>query len=353
LNARFRWVVCQLDELRKCLKAESLQRTLKSLPKTLDDTYSRILCNIDEQYSQDAFKILQWLAYSARPVSIEEVAEVIAVDIESNPRFNPEGRIRDSRDILTICSSLVTIAASSIDDELGNTNETGELRLAHFSVKEYLISDRIGMGKASHYGVTKDANENIASTCLAYLLHLDGSALRTSTSLDMFPLAKYAAQYWTRHAQLAWKEKEAITVEQLSMELLSVKKDTYLNCIRIFNPDRPWDTETMITYDNVVLPLYYVSLTGLFKLVQLLLEKGAEVNAQGGFLGNALQAASDRGHEATVRLLLEKGAEVNAQGGEFGNALQAASDRGHEATVRLLLEKGAIKSFNHPTLPPP
>ena len=47
------------------------------------------------------------------------------------------------------------------------------------------------------------------------------------------------------------------------------------------------------------------------------------------------------GHEAVVRLLLEKGADVNAQGGQYGNALQAASYRGHEAVVRLLLKSGA------------
>ena len=75
--------------------------------------------------------------------------------------------------------------------------------------------------------------------------------------------------------------------------------------------------------------------------MKLLLEKGAEVNAQGGKYGNALQAASYLDHEAIVKLLLEKGAKVNAQGGEYGNALQAASYLGHEAIVKLLLEKGA------------
>jgi ankyrin repeat protein len=58
--------------------------------------------------------------------------------------------------------------------------------------------------------------------------------------------------------------------------------------------------------------------------VQLLLGAGAEVNAQGGSYGNALQAASFVGHEGMVRLLLEAGADVHAQGGQYGNALQAA-----------------------------
>ena len=50
-------------------------------------------------------------------------------------------------------------------------------------------------------------------------------------------------------------------------------------------------------------------------MVELLLSKGADVNAQGGDYGNALQAASDGGHEKVVELLLSKGADVNAQGG--------------------------------------
>ena len=56
----------------------------------------------------------------------------------------------------------------------------------------------------------------------------------------------------------------------------------------------------------------------------MLLENGAEVNAEGGEYGNALQAASLGGNEAFLKLLLENGAEVNAKGGYFGNTIQAA-----------------------------
>ena len=70
--------------------------------------------------------------------------------------------------------------------------------------------------------------------------------------------------------------------------------------------------------------------------VEVLLELGATVNAQGGRYGNALQAASYRGHDKIVQMLLDKGADVNAQGGTYGNALQAASSGGHDKIVQML-----------------
>ena len=78
-------------------------------------------------------------------------------------------------------------------------------------------------------------------------------------------------------------------------------------------------------------------------MVQLLLDKGADINAQGGEYGNALQAASFNNNEKVVQLLLDKGANINAQGGEYGNALQAASASYGECkeVVQLLLDNGA------------
>jgi hypothetical protein len=40
-------------------------------------------------------------------------------------------------------------------------------------------------------------------------------------------------------------------------------------------------------------------------------------------------------------MLLDAGAEVNAQGGEFGNALQAASFGSRGKVVKMLLDAGA------------
>jgi hypothetical protein len=74
--------------------------------------------------------------------------------------------------------------------------------------------------------------------------------------------------------------------------------------------------------------------------MRLLLDYGANTNAQGGVYGSALQAASYLGNEKMVCLPLDYGVGINAQGGKYGsalqaygNALQAASYNGNEEVM--------------------
>ena len=330
-----------------------LRKTLASLPKDLDETYDRILDSIDEDYQQDALKMLQWLTYSARPLRLEEIAEVVAIDIQESPRFNPDKRYPEPQDIWTICSSLISLQEEVLDNyrvnfmgeevlEYGGTgNPRIVVQLAHFTVKEYLISPRIQKGRVKQYSIQEvDANVFIAESSLAYLLQFDEPDSLTTQSVDEYPLAPYAARYWTEHARLA--EKDSTSAPLLSMELLLTKGHALLNWIRLYNPDQPWNGSEMTRgLNDTRPPLYYASLAGLIRSVKSILDKGADINAQGGFYGNALQVASSEGHEKVVQILLDNGAEINAQGGFDGTALQAASVRGYDQVVQILLKNGA------------
>ncbi|KAF5340833.1 hypothetical protein D9758_017068 [Tetrapyrgos nigripes] len=88
-------------------------------------------------------------------------------------------------------------------------------------------------------------------------------------------------------------------------------------------------------------PLHDAAENGYFHIVKVLVENGADVNAEGGKLGFPLQAAAFGGHLDVVKYLVEKGADVNAKGGKLGFPLQAAARWGHLDVVKYLVEKGA------------
>jgi ankyrin repeat protein len=87
---------------------------------------------------------------------------------------------------------------------------------------------------------------------------------------------------------------------------------------------------------------------GNVKLIEELLEKGANVNAANMNGWTALMMASKNGHTEAVKLLLEKGAKVNAVEKDGRRALLFASKSGHIEVVKLLLEKGAkVNAIDH------
>jgi hypothetical protein len=154
----------------KCLNKRQLNTALRTLPKTLDETYERILNSIEGGNAAYALEMLRWLAFAEQPPSLEQVAAVIAIDAADAMTFNEEEVFGDPEDALTVCGSLLTIIYGYAE------GPRRRLSLSHFSVKECLTSTRIGDGPAKFYHITeRESHESIARACLVYLRALDYS----------------------------------------------------------------------------------------------------------------------------------------------------------------------------------
>jgi ankyrin repeat protein len=91
-------------------------------------------------------------------------------------------------------------------------------------------------------------------------------------------------------------------------------------------------------------PLYWASGGHYFKdgsAFRLLLEHGADINAQNQAGRTPLHRASFNGAVEVVRLLLEHGADVEVKDKYGKTALQLAAREGRDEVVKLLRERGA------------
>ncbi|THY04866.1 Pfs, NACHT and ankyrin domain protein [Aureobasidium pullulans] len=321
----FRWAKCQLDTLEHCFDYPDVEKTLRELPKDLYGTYARILEQILEQNVPKVVRVLQLLTWSERPLLLEEMVDAIAVRPNDEPAFNPLNRMPRPRDILRICPSLVLLVDKSASEDSilehvtydsqgsdegsdSGAAKVWELRLAHFSVKEYLVSKDVQHPVMGQLEETS-ARAAIAITCLAYLSSLDHN-LSLGQIRQQYAFSQYSAMHWAENAKVGGgTDKE---LQSRITAFMSEAEMAFPTCHALFNPEFPWETEPDSTREKVLTPLYYASMTGLEMSTKSLVCRGADVNAQGGYYGSALQAASVRGHDKIVQMLLDEGADVNA-----------------------------------------
>ncbi|KAK2933577.1 hypothetical protein FoTM2_004819 [Fusarium oxysporum f. sp. vasinfectum] len=161
-----------------------------------------MLKNIPAEYKSSAIRLLQFLVYTKRPLTLAEAIEVIATEIDQEPRgFDVDGRLSLKADVLRYCPSLVIIA------KVTNYTETvEELHLAHFSVKEYLLEQ-------AQFDL-ESASIVITRTCLTYLGDIENNC---SIIRSDFPMARYAAKSWMDYAALA-ETSEEIEADRLAKE---------------------------------------------------------------------------------------------------------------------------------------
>ncbi|EGO55775.1 hypothetical protein NEUTE1DRAFT_117897 [Neurospora tetrasperma FGSC 2508] len=141
----FRWAVCQLDILRRlnCATHEDVRETIKTLPKDLDETYTRILNLIHSDDLELVRFTIHWLIYTENLINYDErlldVTEVLSAyalhSSGSSERAN-QISIRCNLDRLKdCCGCLVSFSQDSYRKAL-------RCNLSHYTIKEFLTSDR-------------------------------------------------------------------------------------------------------------------------------------------------------------------------------------------------------------------
>ncbi|KAF7972046.1 hypothetical protein HWV62_19181 [Athelia sp. TMB] len=319
-DGSFRWVALQLDELSRCNSQKTLKTQLKALPKDLQSTYERLFCKSDSP--EDLRTFLHWAALSARPITLEELAEAIAVNFQSEvgPCYDADCRYMDPRDTLA----------------------------------DYLLSEHIATGPARYFSLNaKIAHSVIAESCLAYLLHFGTLDTLSGAAVISFPLARYAAEHWPSHMRLCENISPSESLQKLLSHFFLTPGDAHVNWMWLIHTRPRWDwlmpplsrtwkrAEKRRLAEDISTPLYVAALLGQHALVLELLAQSNSLTSDRRWYHKALQGAAYEGHHEVVAHLLHHAPRLRMQVDRYGGAaLIVAASRGNEHIVNNLLQSG-------------
>ncbi|KAJ5932852.1 hypothetical protein N7516_007341 [Penicillium verrucosum] len=351
-----------IDDIRTTFK-DSLRPTedwITLIPPSVNKAYEKILCRVPAGLMNRVKKILEIIVAARRPLTIREMAMALGIATSSgSPTTKQAG-----------------LAPIGLDGKLRRwcglfvfTNNS-KIYLIHQTAREFLIKKKISSNPTSAYwNSVTDAEDQMAKICLRYLLMEDSEYDEDESGSLTGSFLEYSATHWPDHVRnmaltsiqketdrvhrlydisgkpfslwfpIFWKVagpyREIPVMSALHLAAFNGHEQEVRSILSVDKRDvnTPDDTKTY--------PLIWASLNGHDETVELLLERGADVNAQGGLYENALYAACFKGHDKIAQMLLERGADVNAQGGFYENALYAACFKGHDKIAQMLLERGA------------
>jgi ankyrin repeat protein len=314
---RFLLAQIHIEALSRQDNRRDVRRTLLKLPEEINSTYDEAMARIRDQNSQKvkrAEQVLSWICYAFRPLKVKELQYALA--IEPGDIVIDEEAVPDEDDLVAVCAGLVTVDM-----------ESKVIRLVHYTVQEYFDAKR------EYY--FPDAHTDISRACITYL-SMDCCSKTPCSEPDLLeanPLLNYAARFWMRHLRgEPERPNESLVLDFFRRPLnlnFSIQAWFSLNGIGF-------------AFDGWFHGLWVAAHTGLEHVTQRLIEDNADIGSKNGSsMETALHAAARQGDERILILLLEAGAAVNAKERHGDTALHFAAVAGHLAAVNVLIANNA------------
>ncbi|OKL55527.1 hypothetical protein UA08_09214 [Talaromyces atroroseus] len=324
---------------RASLDAHMVQRSLHSIPASLEDLYSHMLNehSIRAGVPQERqVLILQLATHATRPLRLLEIATVLDF-LDMNDRNRTQSNAKNLTRMS--CGPILEI----LPDET--------VSIIHHSVTEFLTdASRADHAKINNQFPVIDSvetNKLMALICLRYLLAHGLTAwknpkvprLLREPSKDMqnaqlnFPFIEYAASNWYFHVS---------RIPELNGELLGLLESfmkpnspSFLAFVELIMKVEQRDTITLS-------PLHVCAWGNMTSYAKALIQSGHECNALDVEKMTPLARAAAKGFPDMVALLMEHGATPNPDVDGRGKIpLHYAAQRNHYQVVQMHLQAGA------------
>ena len=277
-----------------------------------------------------ANKILSWVIFARRPMTLEELRCALAVE-PGDSDLNEEGLL-DRGYLLSVCGGLVM-----------TNGDTEIVRFIHYTLQEYF--------KRARHLELSSAQTYLATTCITYLSFSTFASQIRSESSDKDKigcryqvwdaaedlkrqdnLGMYASKHWGDHVRECGSRDRAIrtTVRRF----LTLKAN--VSCSKVMVSQR------RAAYQEVASDLHIAAAFGIEWLVEEFLQQGASVDARDPDGRTPLHEAAAGGHTNVIKRLLKRGANPNSRDRRTRDAVELAAKAGHERAIRFLLQEALL-----------
>ena len=379
-SGNFQWTVLVLpkvvDLYGNGYPLKIIKSHIQAIPSELEELYQELLKEIPDEDLPHSLRLMQWICFALRPLSLEELRFATIVDANT-----PYQSISD-------CQNAEECGYAKTDEQmkkrirhlsrgLAEAKQHENIWIAQFihqSVKDYLIQSGLQiLDKHSSGNAAGRAHFQLSRSCIRYIAMKEISNQTRPYGRNLipdFPLLQYAITSWISHAKEV--EKKNMSQEDLlvffyppASELLQLWIHIYQG-IHVNSLECPFSNTTLLhvasryylssvvsailNLDNVEAdlkdandrtPLSWAAEYGHEAIVKLLIERdNVETDSKDIYDLTPLSWAAEHGHETIVKLLIERDdVETDSKDIYDRTSLSLAAERGHETIVKLLIEQ--------------
>ncbi|KAH6891579.1 hypothetical protein BKA70DRAFT_1201661 [Coprinopsis sp. MPI-PUGE-AT-0042] len=313
-----------VEAVRHCTSSQRVMEKLDKLPAKLDVLYDEAFERIQmqpEEHVALAKRVLLWVAYAYRPLTVEELRYAVTSD-PSVDWATPESLVPESL-LVSVCCGLIIF-----EDKEGGFSQSNRsiVRLVHYTALDAVKRVFERWQTPPHCLLTELCVERLIICGIPSDQPSYGQELSQHSKP---PLQNYAHESWYLHAA----ESIQCPAQPNARPVASI-----LRFLSMCNTFPVFDTDDIVIrpmFDNLTEPIHAVTFYHLQALLPLV---DSQVNKPTKMGRSALSLAAWRNDAVMAELLLKlDGIDVNSQDDNGNTALMIAADKGSADVVKSLL----------------
>lgn len=332
LKNRFLLAKLHIESLLQKINRRQVRSALRTLPTTLDDTYTKALARIHSQGSdiaELAEMVLFWTVCAHRALTIAELQHIYATQDLAERAPLEDDDLPDPESLMSACGGLVTV-----------NGDPQRVYVVHYTAQEFLERCHAPRLLVSRLSLT------VASLTYLCLPNFADGVCRDddlmAKRLHDYPFIDYAAKHWGSNlggldfsviepwVRLVAGDRTATAVTN---QAFSVRN----NGIARWSQDFPRDVPFVVLAASFNVP----------GVLEMLIRDGCPIDKTGTDGETALIRASSAGRAENVAMLLENGASVDARDNMDETALFKASKAGNSEVITILIQhKASVNGQN-------